>query len=502
MTDAPPDQGEKVQKPVGPRSGRGQRARHHARRAGRASLVLVLVLGLMAAVATVGLLAVTGKAIRLPVWVVAEVEARGNAILARDMPGAGIALGGVEITIDPDWTPRLRLEDLRLLQGQGSTVLALPDVRVVFDGTALLTGAQLRPKSLRLIGGSVALRRQTDGTLDLQFGGGGQLPPIRGLGDALALVDRALAAPLLSRLTLIEAEAASLTLRDAVTGRLWSVGDGRMRMDLRSDELAAEVALTLLDGGETPAQAVLTVIRPKGETRLRVNAAIDQVAARDIAAQAPILSWLGVLSAPISGRIAAEVTETGLAALDAEMALGAGALQPEGAARPIPFDRAALRLGYDPTQGRIRLDDLSVESQTLRLQASGHAYPLDQSGHILTGPLGQRLPAAFLGQVQVSEAQIDPEGLFERPLIFTQGAMDARLTLSPFRLDIGQVSLTRSATVVCRCPAMRRFCPKAGRWRWICGWMPLPMTGCCSFGPRHWCPRPATGWARTWPRAC
>lgn len=416
-------------------------ARRHLRRAGRVGFVMVAFLAVMALVATVAVLALTGKPIRLPVWAVAEIEARGNAALAREMPGAGISIGAVEIMVDADWTPRLRLEDLRLLQGQGSTLLALPDVRLVFDPGAFLTEGQLRPRSLRVIGGSIALRRLADGRLDLQVGANAAAPPISGLTDLLALVDRALAAPFLSRLRRIEAEAASLTLRDAMTGRLWSVGDGRLRLDLRSDALAAEVAVTLLGGGEAASQAVLTVIRPKGEARLRVNAAVDQVAARDIAAQAPILSWLGVLSAPISGRISAELSDLGLEALDAEMTLGAGALQPEGAARPIVFDRARILLGYDPGRGRIQLNDLSVESPSLRLRASGHSYPMDRGGHVMTGPLGQRLPASFLGQIQISDAQIDPEGLFERPLVFTQGAIDARLSLSPFQIDIGQVSL-------------------------------------------------------------
>ncbi|WP_435259126.1 AsmA-like C-terminal region-containing protein [Thioclava sp. FR2] len=390
---------------------------------------------------TLGVLALTGKPIRLPIWAVAEIEARGNAALSKDMPGAAFAIGGVEITVESDWTPRLRIEDLRLLQGRGATLIALPDVRLVFDATSLVTEAKLRPRSLRIIGGSVALQRQGDGTLDLQFGNVGDAPKVKGLNDLLVQVDRALQAPFLSRLRLVEAEAASLSLKDAMTGRLWTVGDGRLRLDVKSDQLAAEVGLSLVEGGEAPAQAVVTLIRPKDEARIRLTASVEQVSSRDIAAQAPILSWLGVLAAPISGRISAELSDEGLEALDAEMSLSAGALQPQGTARPISFDRAAIRLGYDPSRGRILLSDLSVESPSLRLKAKGHSYPLDSSGNILTGPIGRRLPAGFLGQVQISDAQIDPEGLFERPLIFREGAMDARLQLDPFKLDIGQITL-------------------------------------------------------------
>ncbi len=424
---------------------RSRAALHAGRRAswrvGRAGLGLVFMLAVFTALMALAVLALTGKPIHLPIWAVAEVETRANEALRNAIPGAALSVGGIEIMIEQDWTPRLRLEDLRLLQADGSTLLALPDLRLGFDTDAFLHGFALRPRELRLIGSSIALRRQIDGTFDLSFGAAQQVAPITGLSDLLAGIDRVLEIPLLSRLERIEAEAASLTVEDARTGRVWNVGDGRILIENRADALAAEMGLTLVGGGEAQAQAHITVIRPKGLAEVRLTATVDQVAAADIAAQTPVLAWLGVLDAPISGRIATVITDGGVSALEAEMALGAGALRPEGAGRAIPFDRAALSLGYDPDLGRISLSQLSVESESLRLKASGHAYALDGAGHILTGTLGGAAPSAFLGQVAVSEVQIDPEGLFERPLIFTQGAMDARLSLNPFRVDIGQVAL-------------------------------------------------------------
>ena len=411
------------------------------KRAGRAGFTAVVVLTVMAAVGILGALALTGRPISLPVWAVAELETRANETVRAALPGAAVSIGAIEITVEDDWTPRLRIEDVRLLQDDGTSILALPDLRFAFDAGAFLRERRLRPQSVRLIGGSIALKRQADGTLDLRFGTASPTPPIAGLAGLLGGIDRALATPLLGRLQRIEIEAATLTLEDSRTGRVWSLGDGRVRLEARADGLAAELGLSLVGGGGTPARAQLSLLRPKGETKLRLTAAITQVAARDIAAQAPVLGWLAVLDAPISGRIAAEVTEVGLSALEAEMSLGSGALRPEGAARPIAFDRASLTLGYDPALGRIALKDLSVESRTLRLKAAGHSYPLDAGGKILTGALGARLPAAFLGQVSIREAQIDPEGLFERPLVFTAGAMDARVSLTPFAVDIGQVTL-------------------------------------------------------------
>ncbi|MCU0900190.1 MAG: DUF3971 domain-containing protein [Cypionkella sp.] len=423
------------------RSAVAERARRGARRAGRAGLVVLVVLLVVAGLSVLGVLALTGKPLRLPDWTVAEAERRANLAIEELLPGAAVSLGGIEVTLDQDWTPRLRLEDVRLLQGAGGTLLSLPDLRMSFDAGAFVREGALRPAGLRIIGGAVSLLRREDGTLDLRIGTAGAAPRISGLGDLFAQIDRALSTPVLSRLDRIEVEAASLTLEDARLGRTWTVGDGRITLENRADALAAEIGLSLASDSGAPAQALLTLIRPKGQSLLRLSATVEEVAAADIAAQTPVLAWLGVLDAPIAGSIQAELSDDGLTALSAEMSLGAGALRPDRAAPPIGFDSAALALGYDPQRGRVVIRDLSVESQTLRIKAQGHSYPLGAAGEILTGPLGQRLPAGFLGQVQISDAQIDPEGLFEAPLSFSAGAMDARLTLDPFRLEIGQIAL-------------------------------------------------------------
>lgn len=418
------------------------RLRHVGRKAGHVSLGLVALGAVLALVAGLGLWALLGRTLALPVWAVAEVESRANAALAQALPGAGVAIGGIDVTVEDSWTPRLKLEDVRLLQGdEGTTLLVLPEVRVAFDGPSFATERTLRPSSLRILGASLDLRRAADGRLDLRIGGAGAGPQVQGLAGVLAALDAAFATPALSRLTTIEAQATTLTLEDALTGREWSVGDGRIRLDNRPDELAAEIGMTLQGGGETAAQTQVTVVRPKGAGSLRLSAAVDQLAAADLAAQTPVLGWLGVLDAPLSGRIRAELTPAGLEGLEAELDLGPGALRPSAEARAIDFDRAGLRLSYDPAEGRILLSDVSIQGPSLRLEASGQSYMLDEQGQILTGTLGAAVPSGFLGQVSIREAEIDPEGLFERPLRFATGAMDARLRLDPFQLDIGQISL-------------------------------------------------------------
>lgn len=410
------------------------------------SLTVVLTLLALALGFAYLALAYSGKTLRLPTFAVAEVEARLNAGLdagsagASLPPGAAVSLGGVEFAVDPTFVPRFRLEDIRLIDGRGRSLLALPEALVTFDPRSLLSG-QVRPGSVRMLGARLSVRRDADGRLDLEFGGTVSGAGPKTVGDVLAAADALLASPVFSRLRVIEAEALTLTLTDDRVGRSWQVGDGRLTIDNKADTVAAELGLTLLDG-EVAARATLTMVATKGGGGARLNAKLDNMAAADLAALAPPLAWLGFVKAPISGALSVVLGPDGAVSdLTADLSLAAGSIAPGDGARPIAFDRAAMSLRYDPVTARLTLSDLAVESPSLRLKARGHGDLLDAVG----GPLAAGdLPASVLAQIAFAEVVVDPEGLFEEPVRFTEGALDLRLRLDPFRLDIGQLALVEA----------------------------------------------------------
>ena len=417
--------------------------------------LLLLIFGLAALA-----YAFVGKPVELPVWAVAEIEQRLNASLEGALPEGALSVGGIEVTVGNDWVPHLVLEDLRLFQAGGQTLLTLPETQLTLDAQALLHG-NLRAKSLRVVGARIAIRRDAEGHFDLALGAG-QGPKLDSLAALFAAADRAFAVPALSDLTTVDAEALSLSLTDAKAGKTWEVGDGRLSIENRDHELAAELGMSLVAGGSAPARAVFTVVSAKGAGSARITAQVDQVAAKDLAAQTPILGWLGVLDAPISGRIAVTVDTRGIQALDGGLNIGAGALRPSDSTTPIAFDQASIGLGYDPAAGRILLTDLSVQSASLRLKANGRAYMVDGAGQVMTGALSGRRPAAFLGQIGISGVAVDPEGLFQAPVSFSQGAIDLRLRLDPFALDIGQLSLVEGNQ---RVQLTGQVAADAGGWR-------------------------------------
>lgn len=409
---------------------RAGRPRRRLRRTARVSLWLIASLVFLALVAGFGVLALSGKPLRLPVWAVAEAEARLNARMPlRDL---SVAIETVEVMVDSGWVPRLRLENLSINRKSGGALLRLPEARVAFDAASLLRGA-VRPSSVVIAGASVRLRRDAQGRFDLDLGGGAPLRDLGAFPDLLDRVDAVFARPELATLQEVTVEALSLTLDDQRAGRVWQIGDGRLALINTTDEVKAQLGFMLDSEGRDPAQALLSVATRKDSSGARLRVTVDGVEARDIAAQAPVLGFLAALDAPISGKLITGLAPDGhVAMVEGALAVGAGAVQPNPEARPIPFEGAQIALDFDPVTERIALTALEVQSRSLRLRATGH---VDVPG------VNVVRPEAFLGQIAFSEVMVDPEGLFTEPVRFGQGALDMRLRLDPFRIEVGQFTL-------------------------------------------------------------
>ena len=434
------------------------RKTHHHRGTGIVGrlVLLALVFGVIFAV-----LCLTGKPIGLPLWAVVEIEDRLNRTLAQTLPEGALAIGAVDVMVDTDWVPRLHIEDIRLLKQGGEALLSLPEMHLTLDPTALLQG-QMRIRSLRLIGAKLVVIRDADGRFDLSLGAGRMQPPITSFGQLFAAADVFFASPAAASLQKIEAEAMSITLQDQRAGRTYEVGDGRLAIYNRNTELAAELALSLVGGGASNPHAVISVVSEKGSNTARLTAQIDGMAAKDIASQVAPLAWAGIVDAPISGRIATTLDAAGIAEMEATLNFGKGALQPRPEARAILFDAAEMALRYDPALGRINLTEFTVQSPSLRVKATGHSYLTRADGTAIVGALGAELPAAFVTQLQFSQVMVDPEGLFQEPVVFSAGALDLRLRLDPFSIEVGQLALAEDTR---RLTASGTISADAAGWR-------------------------------------
>jgi len=414
-----------------------------------AGVGLGLVLVLLVAVAAI----YGGRSFVLPVWAVAETETRLNRALAGR---ALVILGGVGMGLGPRGQPQVMIEDLRLKTPDGQRLVAFPEVRLEFDRSALLQGA-LRPVRMVLGGARIDLRRDPEGQFDFALDGLGEDAAGMGLPEAMALAFEVIDLPFLSQLDRIEAGAIGLSLQDERAGRLFEAGDGRAVIERQGQGLALDAGFGLVDARGDPATLQVTVILPREAEDPgagRILARFDQIAAADLAAQTLALGFLSVLDTPISGQLRASFDGRAvLRSLEGQLSLGSGVLQPLADLRPIALDSAELALAYDPVRQRLDLSQITLRSPTLGLSGRGHV-------DLLRGD-GAALPLAFVGQMEFDHLVIDPVGVFESAVDFDGGAMDLRLRLDPFSLDLGQLQLRDGAR---RLEAQGGISAGAGGW--------------------------------------
>ena len=387
--------------------------------------VLALVVGLVAGL----LLWSVGRPIAAPDWMRDRIEAR----VAEALPGMEIAFSDLVLTVDESWTPRIRLRDVALREVGGPPMMTLGDLEAGVSGEALLRG-QLQPGRVILSGARLTLRRMADGTFDLAFGDA--LPPVEQAPNPAALLeglDRLLNQPRFAELTVIDADNLGLRYEDARTGRAWQVDGGRVELRRNGDNLTLRGDVSLLSGYDYATTLSLTYAGHIGTPEAQIGLNFEDMTAADLASQSSALAWLGVLRAPISGAMRVSVAADGrLGPLSVALQIGAGVVQPDDQAEPIPFESARTYLTYTPQTGQLQFDDLSVSSKWITARAEGRATIAE---------LVDGWPSALLGQFRILDIVANPADLYETPVQLEEALVDLRLKLDPFELSLGQMTL-------------------------------------------------------------
>ena len=431
--------------------------------------------GLFSAVLLAGFVAASvfsgGRALVLPVWTVSMIEEALNRHLRQiTVPGrpdnttgvraAGVSVGAVSLGLDASHRPDLRIADLTLMGPGGTRLVQVPEARLTLSGRALLHG-RLALHHVRLDGPRAVVRRDPQGRFELLAGLDTALPdPARLPAGALVdMLDGAMGLGIFAGATVIEAQAISLTIDDRRAGRVWTLGDGRLTLRDTGPDLALTMGFGLVDGGQSPARAVLSLISPHGARDARLSVELDQMAARDLAVQTPLLGWLGLLDAPISGALRARMGPDGtISTLEGRLGLGPGALRPSADVAPLPFRRAGLGFAYDSAENLYRFDGLEIDSDGLRLTAQGSARPIAAPDDAPDG-----IPA-FDIEAQISAFGLSGAGLGPGRDQATPGAgtLALRLTPEPFALDMHRLQLTEPGT---RLQASGRLATTANGWQ-------------------------------------
>ncbi len=409
----------------------------HARRRRRLtwhfSIWTVALLALAAVFLVLVSMSATGRVLTMPDWVTQRIERSINT----QSGNVQVSLSRVELGITSRGLPRLRLVDLGVRDATGLEIGRLNAVEGALFLGPVLSG-NVAPQSLSLSGAQITVRRQRDGAFDLSLGQG-----IGASGDLAAVLDRidtVFSKGVLAQTDTITATNLTITLEDARSGRLWQVTDGRLTVSQTEKALDMTLSFDVFNQTEELAETVLGFRSVKGSSAARLTATFKNALARDIAAQSPLLTFLGLVDAPISGALRTVIDASGaVSGLAGTLEFGAGTLSPDPAAKPVKFTGGKVYLDYDPERERMNFADMFVESDWGVIHADGHTYLRGWSAG---------WPTELLGQLQVSKARISPPGVFEAPIELGEGAADFRLTLDPFRVDMGQFAVSHDGAQV------------------------------------------------------
>lgn len=397
---------------------------------------IVLVLGVPVVMAAIAAVLLIGREVTAPSWIVRDVEARAAEVLA----GGQLGFGTMRVTVGRDLHPRLVMENAVMRDADGAVLARVPRIEGLISPRGVIQGRVL-PQEIHLRGAQISLRRDKDGTVALAFEEGAEaIGAADGFLGLLEQADTVFEAGTLEALEQVDATGLIVNFVDGRAGKSWVVDDGRLSLDLRGGQTQLRGNVALLSGRSYVTNAELTYASPRGSRAADIGLSITDAAAVDIASQSSVLSWLGVLDAPISGAVRGRLNEEGaLTGVSATLQIAAGQLRPSAATRPIPFDQARTYLSYDPVRDRLDFDLIEIDSDWGRVVGTAQTYLREYEAG---------LPRALLGQVQLSQMTLAPEGIYDVPLDFTNGSVDLRLRLDPFTLDVGQAVLVHGETPV------------------------------------------------------
>jgi len=398
----------------------------------RAVFVVCLMPLVFAAAAVVMII---DRDITAPSWVTERIEERAGVVLQ----GATLEFGTITVRIGWDLHPTVRLVDTRLIDAGGLTLTRVPIVEGLMSPRGLILQQEVLMQEVRLIGAQVNLRRARDGSVSFALSAGGSdLGQARSLPELLEQFDQVFERPALEALETVRADGLIVNFDDARAGRSWIVDGGSVGLDLRGGKTAMRGNFALLSGGANVTTVSLSYESPKGSRVADFGLRLDNVLAKDIAAQSPALSWLQGVDAPMTAALRTQLDDEGaLGPLNATLEIGQGVLQPNAVTDPIAFEDAKAYFTYDPVRDSISFTELSLQTEWGSLRADGNAFLRE---------FRDGLPRALLAQFQFRDVALDLPGFFDVPPQIPEAAVDLRLRFDPFSVEVGQVVMIDGET--------------------------------------------------------
>ncbi|WP_299041191.1 AsmA-like C-terminal region-containing protein [uncultured Tateyamaria sp.] len=396
------------------------------RRLGLGSLFFSLIL---AAALGAAIYVLIGRPVAAPDWLRDRIETRAGEALG----AASLRFDALDLVVEDNAKPRVRMTNVQVLNAAGAEIVGFSEMRIGLSVTDLVQGA-FRPTEIGVTGIFANLRRERDGSVVLSGGldltSNAPAQEAATLGQLIEGIDDLITVPGLSALTEADIRALTLRIEDVRSARAWTVDGGRMRLTREGETVRITSDLALLSGGQGVATLEANYESRIGESAATFGVLVNDVDAGDVATLAPAFAWLDVLRAPISGAVRGVFGVDGtLAPVNVALNIGAGVIQPTDATRPVPFSSARSYFSYDPRGTVLVFDELSVDSAWITAQIDGQAVlGIDDRGDL----------ADLVGQFRATSLRANPDDLYPEPIEMEAAQLDFRLSLDPFRLDVGQ----------------------------------------------------------------
>jgi len=404
-----------------------------ARRRGRAGFWMLTSIVLLFGLLVYAGMSVTGTPMTAPKWITTQVVGRINDAL----PSGRMTIGRLQLQVGQTGVPGIQVRDIGVYDDEGTEVARLNEVGIRISLPDLLQG-KIRAREARLEGAQMTIRRREDGQFALSFGGGSNTSGT--FADVLDSFDDAFRRAPLNRVARLLADDLTIALEDGRSGRIWQITEGHLQLSKLDEGLDIAIDFEVFNGTEELAQMVVGIQTDAASSQASFGVTYSNAAAVDIALQSPVLSFLGVLDAPIAGAMRADFDEEGaLGSFAGTLEIGSGALQPTPATKPVAFRSGKAYFSYDPVPDKLTFSQIAVQTEAASLIAQGHAYLRDYEGG---------WPKTFLAQLQLSDLLVDPEGVFSQPAEFSEGVAEFRMKLDPFSVEFGQVVLRDEQEVV------------------------------------------------------
>ena len=144
--------------------------------------------------------------------------------------------------------------------------------------------------------------------------------------------------------------------------------------------------------------ADISMLQVNYETNLKsgdgsVGILFEGFPSKEIAAQAPALSWLNVVEAPISGAFRTKVgSEMEVDEINASLKIGSGVIRADDKSKPLRFDNANVYFSYNRKINLLNFEEITINSTDLQTILAGSVQlKVDENKGLITPALLRQL---------------------------------------------------------------------------------------------------------------